>query len=111
MNLLEKGLSWLAVKQKKYVSSRVVYKRGNQSFDVDAVLGRTTYEVADDYGFKIAAHSIDFLIHAAQLELTPQVGDRIIANSFTYEVLELGGECWRWCDPHRITKRIHTKQI
>ena len=111
MNLLEKGLSRLAAKQKTHVSSVVSYKSGSKTFEINAVLGRTKYEITDEYGFKIAAHSIDFLIHAAQLDLTPQVGDQIIANSFIYEVLELGGECWRWCDPHRITKRIHTKQI
>ena len=111
MNLLEKGLQWLSGKQKSHVSSVVSYKSGSKTFEINAVLGRTKYEITDDYGFKIAAFSVDFLVPASELPIIPKLGDQIIANTFIYEVLELGGECWRWCDPHRITKRIHTKQL
>ncbi len=110
-NLLENGLKWLAGKQKKHVSSKVLYQVGDDSFEVDAVLGRTKYEIIEDYGFNIVAHSIDFLIAHDELGFIPKVGHRIIYNGITHEVLELGDECWRWCDPHGITRRIHTKQI
>ena len=112
MNLLENGLHWLAKKQKQHVSSRVDYYRDEIHYGVDAVLGRTKFEVEDDSGFRITAHSIDFLINAADLDLTPQVGDRIIYNETVYEVLELGQSgCWCWCDPHCVKRRIHTKRL
>ncbi len=110
-NLLESGLKWLSGKQKMHVSSKVVYQVGDDSFEVNAVLGRTKYEITDDYGFKIAAHSVDFLIAHDELGLIPRVGHRIVYKDIVHEVLELGDECWRWCDPHGITRRIHTKQI
>jgi hypothetical protein len=112
MNLLESGLHWLAKKQKQHVSSPVDYCRNEIRHNVDATLGRTKFDTVDDYGLRITAHSIDFLINAADLDLVPQVGDRIICNEIVHEVLELGQSgCWCWCDPHGIKRRIHTKRL
>ena len=112
MNLIETGLRWLADKQKHHVSSRVDYCRNEVRYSVDATLGRTKFEADDDYGLRITAHTIDFLISAADLDLVPQVGDLIICSTITYEVLELGQSgCWCWCDPHGIKRRIHTKRL
>ena len=112
MNMLKNGLDWLATKQKKHVSSPVFYYRDEILYPVDAVLGRTKFETVDDYGLRITAHTIDFLINAADLDLTPQVGDRIFCDGITHEVLELGQTgCWCWCDPHGICRRIHTKAL
>jgi len=112
MNMLHKGLDWLAKKQKKHVSSLVLYYRNEIPHPVDAVLGRTQFETEDDYGFRITAHIIDFLINAADLDLIPQVGDRILYDGILHEVLELGqAGCWQWCDPHGIKRRIHTKRL
>ncbi|MGL6193674.1 MAG: hypothetical protein ACRC2T_02490 [Thermoguttaceae bacterium] len=112
MNILHSGLNWLSRKQKNHVSSRVYYCRDDTFYPVDATLGRTKYMVEDDYGLRITTHSIDFLINAADLELVPQAGDRIICNKIEYEVLELGQTgCWCWCDPHGIRRRIHTRQL
>ena len=108
MNMLQSGLSWLALKQKKHVSSRVVYCRGNEKYTVDAILGRTKYDIVDERGFRLAAHTIDFLIQAADLPLIPKNGDQILADTIVYEVSDLGNGCWQWCDPHGITRRIHT---
>ncbi len=110
-NLLENGLKWLSGKQKKHVSSKVVYQVGDDTHEVNAVLGRTKYDTTDDYGLKISSHSVDFLIAHDELGLIPRVGHKIVYNGVVHEVLELGDECWRWCDPHGITRRIHTKQI
>ena len=112
MNLLESGFRWLSKQQQQqFASSKILYVRGEESFKLDAGFGRTKYETSDDFGLKIAAFSTDFLIATSDLPLTPKIGDKIIANGITHEVLDLGDECWRWCDPHHITKRIHTKQI
>ena len=87
------------------------YKSGTETYEVNAVLGRTKYEITDDYGLKIAAFSVDFLVSSSELPVKPKVGDQIVTKNVTFEVLELGGECWRWCDPHGVTKRIHAKAI
>jgi len=108
MNLLQFGLSWLAGKQKKHVSSRVVYCRGDKKYPVDAVLGRTKYDIADENGFRITTHTIDFLIQSVDLPLEPKNGDQIVVDNIIYEVADLGNGCWQWCDPHGIMRRIHT---
>jgi len=112
MNMLENGLRWLADKQKQHVSSRVDYCRNEIRHSVEATLGRTKFDTVDDYGLRITAHAIDFLVSAADLDLIPQVGDRIISDEIVHEVLELGQSgCWCWCDPHGIRRRIHTKRL
>ncbi len=108
MNLLQTGLQWLSEKQKKHVSSKVLYCRDDNKFSVDAVLGRTKYEIVDENGFKVVGHAIDFLIAAADLPLVPVVGDLIVSGNIVHEVNDLGDGCWTWCDPHGIRRRIHT---
>lgn len=109
MNMLQTGLEWLSTKQKKHASSKVHYCRDNKRCPVDAVLGRTKYEIVDENGFKVASHAIDFLIAAAELPLVPQIGDQIIVGKIIHEVIDLGENgCWTWCDPHGIRRRIHT---
>jgi hypothetical protein len=111
-DMLAKGLAWLARKQKKHVSQRVDYYRGNNCYHVDATLGQTKLDIDDGSGVRVTAHSIDFLIRAADLPIMPDVGDRVIFMDAEYEVLELPSSgCWRWSDPYAITRRIHTKQI
>ncbi|MCL2624290.1 MAG: hypothetical protein FWD31_11560 [Planctomycetaceae bacterium] len=111
-DMLAKGLAWLAGKQKKHVSQRVQYYRGNDCYLVNATLGTTKLDIDDGAGVRIKAHATDFLIRAADLPLMPDVGDRIIFANAVYEVLELTPTgCWCWSDPYAITRRIHTKQI
>jgi hypothetical protein len=108
MNMLQHGLEWLSRQQKQFVSSPVIYCHGNQQCQVNAVLGRTRYDIVDENGFTITGHAIDFLIPAADLDLIPQSGDQILSNGLIHEVIDLGDGCWQWCDPHGITRRIHT---
>lgn len=111
-NDLESGLRWLAQMQRKYCSSDVEYRRGSDSRTVPAVFGRTQYETTNEYGVRTGAFCVDFLIAAADLPFSPKSGDEVIADGHTYEVLEIGSEgCWRWSDPHRLTRRIHTKGV
>jgi hypothetical protein len=106
--MLQAGLEWLSQQQKKFVSSPVIYCRDDKQYPVDAVLGRTKYEIVDENGFRVASHAIDFLIRAADLVSIPQNGDWILSNDLIHEVIDLGDGCWQWCDPHGITRRIHT---
>lgn len=111
-NDIENGLRHLARTLTKRCSSAVEYRRGDDVRSVPALFGRTRYETTNEYGVKIGAFCVDFLIAAADLPFNPKVGDVIAAEGQIYEVLEIGTEgCWRWCDPHRITRRIHTKTI
>jgi hypothetical protein len=106
--MLQNGLEWLSRKQQKFVSSPVIYCRDNKQYPVLAVLGRTKYDIVDENGFTVAGHAIDFLIRAESLDFVPQSGDQILSNELIHEVIDLGDGCWQWCDPHGITRRIHT---
>ena len=120
-NLLQKGLSWLDEQRHKHMSIGVVYMRGTDSVALNATVGRTVFEQADELGVIDRTESRDFLVRASDLVLagalpTPKAGDRITETDgalvHTYEVNAPGGEPpWRYSDPHRIALRIHTKRI
>ena len=99
----------------------VVYQRGAAQVDLNATIGRTEFEQADEAGLIHRIESRDFLVRTADLDLgdgptLPKAGDRVreIAGSsvFVYEVNSPGGQPpWRYSDPYRKTLRIHTKHI
>ena len=120
-DLLKIACDWLGGMRLKHASQSVTYSRGNSSVDVQATLGKTDYEVADESGLTVQAVATDFLISADQLVLDgirtlPRPGDRIrLADGEqvkVYEVLDLaGGGHYRPSDPYGVTLRIHTKQV
>jgi len=117
-DLLRQGSQWLESMRDTHLSSPVTYKRDVVSYPVNATFGRTSYEVADDYGATIQTHVVDFLILGKALPFEPEPADVIVAPSTgsgqarRYEVMNLGGEgFWRWSDPYRTTMRIHTKDV
>ena len=111
-NLLQQGSQWLAGTLKEHAASEVEYRRDAETFAVQAVFGRTDYEVQDESGLTVGGFVCDFLIAAADLPWDPEVGDVIAANGRKYQVLDLGDEgCWRWTDGHQTMRRIHTKDI
>ena len=103
------------------MSKTVSYHRGETSVEVQATIGKWTFEIDDGTGILEKIESRDFLISTADLVLAglvtqPQRGDRIRELSgdkvYVYEVLAPGKEdCWRYSDPYRKTLRIHTKQV
>jgi len=96
----------------QHLSSPVEYRRGVDTYTVNATFGKTDYEVEDEYGMRVGAAVVDFLILTENLPFEPKAGDRIIADGRTYEVMPLAGQGpWRWSDPYRQTYRIHTKDI
>jgi len=107
--------------RQRHASQSVTYCRGDASAAVQATLGRTDYEVADESGLTVQAVATDFLVAADQIVLggaqtLPQVGDRIRLTDGdqvkVYEVLDLaGGGHYRPSDPYGKTLRIHTKQV
>ena len=120
-DLLQSGQNWLASKLKAHASQSVTYKRDSAEAELQATIGRSTYQQNDGEGIVTRSHVRDFLIDTADLVLSsigslPRRGDRIHQSdggtTIVYEVMSLGGEPpWRFSDPFRLKLRIHTKQI
>lgn len=120
-DLLQAASDWLQDKQRRHASKTVVYKSGADSVEVNAVVGRTEFETADESGFVTKYIARDFLIPVAELVLggtavTPGRGDRVRETQgtqvFVHEVMAPGENPeWRYADPYRRTFRIHTKQV
>ena len=120
-NLLQRGSDWLQDQLTVHASNAIVYRRGNETVSLVAVIGRTLFEVDDGFGILTNVESRDFLVRAADLVLDlsptlPERGDRIEetvgTTTFVYEVMAPGKEPHvRYSDPYRKTLRIHTKQV
>jgi len=120
-NLLQSGSDWLADQLKTHATVEVVYGQGAEQVTVSATIGRTLFELADQYGIVQKVESRDYLIQAADLILAggavlPERGDRIRetqgGTTFVYEVMAPGKEPhWRYSDPFRKLLRIHTKHV
>jgi hypothetical protein len=117
LDLLKTGRAWLEGQRKSHMASPVLYCRGEAEVEVAATMGKTEFEYGDEAGFVVKAHVTDFLIATADLvvagqQTLPLPGDRITADGVVYEVMSLAGQGhYRFCDPHRNTLRIHTKQV
>jgi len=120
-DMLEQGASWLNDQRHQHMTRSVSYVRGASTVEVQATIGRTVFEQADDFGIVTKTESRDYLIRAADLVLDGQVtlpkrGDQIRESdgttTFVYEVLSPGDEpVFRYSDPYRKALRIHTKHI
>ena len=120
-DLLETGSAFLDDQRHKHMTRAVVYERGADSVEVQATIGRTEFEQADEYGVVHRIEARDYLVRASDLVLSgqqtlPQAGDRIRetdgAQTFVYEVMAPGTEPpWRYSDAYRRTLRIHTKHV
>lgn len=120
-NLLQTGSSWLADQMKTHASVDVVYERGAEQVPVKATIGKTEFELDDGSGVVVRIQSRDYLIHAADLQLSgspalPVAGDRIRETqgdkTFVYEVMAPGNEPhFRYSDTFRKLLRIHSKHV
>ena len=114
-DLLRQGSQWLGDMLKEHASSPVTYRRGGMELSLNTIFGRTQYEVEDEYGVRVGAEVMDFLILAADFSPTfgePEAGDQITSDGTVFEVMSLAGQGqWRWSDPHRTVMRIHAKQV
>jgi len=112
-DLLRQGSQWLEQQRTAHCSSQVTYRRDATELQVNATFSRTEYEVEDEYGLRVGAQVMDFLILAEVFPFDePEAGDQIIADGVVYEVMKLASQGhWRWSDPYRTTMRIHTKQV
>ena len=120
-DLLEQGAAFLDDQRHRHMSRAVVYKRGADEKQVQATIGRTEFEQADEAGLIHRTESRDFLIRAAGLILgtgpiQPKAGDQVREQVGTrvlvYEVNAPGGQpLWRYSDPYRRVMRVHTKFV
>ena len=119
-DVLQTGSDWLAEKLKTHAGRTVIYRRGLDSVAVTATIGRTEFEIDDEFGVLRKLESRDFLIQVSDLVLNstavlPERGDEIDETqdgvTYTYEVMAPGkAPHFRYSDPYRKTLRIHTKQ-
>lgn len=116
-DLLENASAWLTEQRARFLSRQVVYGRGDDSVQIAATVGTTTFDVDDGYGVVQTWQSRDYLVAAADLILggavtKPQRGDRITDNGKVYEVMTPGKEdVFKPSDQYGLTLRIHTKQV
>jgi len=120
-DLLQQGSAFLEGQRHKHMTRPVTYLRGGDSVELQATVGRTVFEQADQFGVVHRTETRDYLVRAEDLvlggeEATPKAGDRVREPSGTaallYEVMSVGNEPpFRFSDPERTTLRIHTKFI
>ncbi len=114
-NILKNGLTFLETKLLAHASSEIEYRQdglADNAQTVKATFGKTDIEIGEGDGFKVQSFVWDFLIGVDSLGFLPDVGDCIIADGQTYEVMNLPGEgCWRFTSHTRKMVRIHTREI
>ncbi|MFO0493652.1 MAG: hypothetical protein ACK51T_14625 [bacterium] len=120
-DLLDRGAAFLESQRHQHMTRSVVYRRGADEKEVQATIGKTEFEQADDAGLIHRVESRDFLVRTAELDLgagpiLPRAGDQVRETAglsvFVYEVNAPGGQPpFRYSDPYRRVLRIHTKHI
>ena len=120
-DLLADATGWLERERHRHRTVPVTYERDVLSVALKATVGRTEFEMRDDYGRVQRIESRDFLVRTQDLVLggeavLPERGDRVREERegrvFVYEVMAPGKEPdWRYSDPERRTLRIHTKHV
>lgn len=120
-DLLDRGSAFLDDQRHKHMCRTVVYQRGAEAKEVQATIGKTEFEQADDAGLIHRVESRDFLVRTADMDLgsgltLPRAGDQVRetvgTQVFVYEVNAPGGQPpFRYSDPYRRVLRIHTKHI
>lgn len=110
--MLEHAIKALREKQIAALAHPVVYFHGSEGKAILAILGSTTFRVLSDNGTAIRTQLRDYIVPVDQGIADPEPGDTISDGGREYEVLSISGEpCWRWSDPYRTARRIHTKHI
>lgn len=121
-DMMQKGFDWLNEKRHQYMTKTVTYKRGTDSVELQATIGKSEAEAKDEYGgIRGEITSRDYLIRVEDLILggvptTPVAGDRIEETdgnkTYVYEVMALGiRPSFEYSDPYHKLFRIHTKEI
>lgn len=117
-DVLSDGLAALPGLLKQYAGRTVLYRRGGDSVELTATVGRTEWERADEDGLVRTWQSRDYVLAAEDLVLagepaTPARGDQIVETidgaEHVFRVLPAGGtDVYRWVDAGRRLLRVHT---
>lgn len=120
-DLLDRGSAFIDAQRHQHLTRPVTYRRGSDEKQVQATVGRTEFEQADEAGLIHRVESRDFLIRAADLDLgsepiQPRAGDQLREQAgsqvLVYEINAPGGQPpWRFSDPYRRMIRVHTKLV
>lgn len=128
VDLMSRGMRWLARWQRRHLAVPVVYERPASPgvrallLSVPAVLGGAGATSDTSVGpMRLDADDVDFLIAEADLRadgvpVEPRADDRVYRSldgtTHVYEVLPRGGDKpWRWSDPQRTIRRIHARHV
>ena len=115
-DMMSDGSEWFAEQLKANCSESITYNRGSDSVTLSATIGRTEFELANEYGIVETFRSRDYIFTKSDLVLSgsatiPMSGDIIVEGSGSYEVLSPGGsQCYRE-DEYGQVFRVHTKKI
>jgi hypothetical protein len=85
----------------------VTYRRGNDTWQIRAVRGRSAYVLQDAHGTIHRYWATDYIIRAHAIPMPPDVGDQIIDGPDTHTVVATPDD-----GPYRHTGplwRIHTR--
>jgi len=116
-DLLRSGAAWLAGQLAASAGTVCAYKRGNNSSQFTAAIGRSMFESANSSGVIESWESRDYIVAVSALPYgEPQRGDVIVESldgvSTFYEVATPRGvPLFHYGDAFRVTVRIHTKAI
>jgi hypothetical protein len=114
--MLSTGATWLAAQLKASASKTVTFVRGNNAVEVEATIGSSAFEAANQSGVVERWESRDFIVSADDLPFgDPAHGDKIVETingiSVTYSVATPRGvPLWHYADAYRVSVRVHTTQ-
>lgn len=123
MNLNAHSARVLFRSQRRTGGVEIVYRRGEQTAQIDAIAGRVNMNLLTNSGIAVDAQERDFTVLASDLVLggvrvTPERGDQIElageeGQTEIFELLPLSGtdRVFAYGDPNRVLIRLHTKRI
>ena len=115
-DMLAAGASWLADQMAASAAMTCAYKRGANTTQFMATLGRSTFEAAGQNGVVERGESRDYIVRVADLPYgEPMRGDFIVeeinGEAYFYEVAAPRGvPLFHYSDAFQNAVRIHTKQ-
>jgi hypothetical protein len=115
-DMLSAGAEWLADQFAASASLTVAYKRGNNSSQFVATIGKSMFESSGQNGVTEQWESRDYIVKTADLPYgEPLRGDMIVEElngvSMFYEVAAPRGvKLFHYADAFQQLVRIHTKQ-
>ncbi|NQU26444.1 MAG: hypothetical protein HQ567_34595 [Candidatus Nealsonbacteria bacterium] len=120
-NALAKASEWLSRMRRAHAATPIVYRRDQQTVEIDAQKLSVAVELDRGDGVTVEAQRTDWIVAIENLILdgqpvTPLEGDRIEqqmgTKTFVYEVIPLGTDSHcRPAGPYGHDWRIHSKLV